>query len=86
MHNKTIAELSADLRAGKYSSVELARAFLDRIKRHNLQLNAFVTVTEDQALTDARAADARLQAGNAGPLTGHRNAIAKLEIGKHAPR
>ncbi len=70
MHNKTIAELSADLRAGKYSSVELARAFLDRIKRHNLQLNAFVTVTEDQALTDARAADARLQAGNAGPLTG----------------
>lgn len=44
----------------KVSSVELTQYFLDRIKRLNPQLNAYLTVTEDHALTQARAADQRL--------------------------
>ncbi len=70
LHNKTIAELSADLHAGEYSSEHLTRAFLARIEQFNPQLNALVTVTAEQALADARVADARLKAGTAGPLTG----------------
>ncbi len=70
MHNKTIAELSAGLRAKAYSSEELTRAYLHRIERFNPELSSFITVTEERALADARAADAVLAAGEGGPLTG----------------
>ena len=70
MHNKTIAELSRGLLEKEFSSVELTQHFLGRISRHNPQLNAFVTVTEAQALEQAKAADARIASGQAGPLTG----------------
>ncbi|MCP4700246.1 MAG: Asp-tRNA(Asn)/Glu-tRNA(Gln) amidotransferase subunit GatA [Gammaproteobacteria bacterium] len=70
MHNLTIAELSAGLRARKYSSEELTRAFLERIARFNPELNCFITVTPERALADARAADALLAKGEGGPLTG----------------
>ncbi|MFO1371220.1 MAG: Asp-tRNA(Asn)/Glu-tRNA(Gln) amidotransferase subunit GatA [Candidatus Competibacteraceae bacterium] len=70
MHEKTIAQLSAGLAAGEFSSEELVRAFLERIARFNPQLNAFITVTAESALAQARAADQRRQRGEAGPLTG----------------
>ncbi len=70
MHTKTIAELSRALHQGEFSSEELTRVFIERIKRHNGALNAYVTVTEEQALAQAREADARLKKGDAGPLTG----------------
>jgi len=70
MHNKTLAELSAALRDGEVSSSELTRHMLQRIKTHNERLNSFVTVTEQLALDQARAADERIAAGQAGPLTG----------------
>jgi aspartyl-tRNA(Asn)/glutamyl-tRNA(Gln) amidotransferase subunit A len=70
MHNKTIAELALGLRNKEFSSVELTEAFLARIRRHDATLNCFVTVTEEEALSAARAADAAIAAGNAGPLTG----------------
>jgi len=70
MHALTIAELSRKLRAREFSSEELTRALLARIERHNEPLNAFLTVTEDSALAAARAADKRLAAGDAGPVTG----------------
>ena len=70
MHNKTIAELAAGLKAGEYSSEELAQAYLARIKALDGQLNSFITVTEEQALAQARAADALIAAGKAGPITG----------------
>ncbi|MBI5463310.1 MAG: Asp-tRNA(Asn)/Glu-tRNA(Gln) amidotransferase subunit GatA [Gammaproteobacteria bacterium] len=70
MHNKTLAELAADLKAKAYSSEELTRSLLDRIARLDPQLNSFVTVTADIALTQARAADARIAAGESGPLLG----------------
>jgi len=70
MHDKSIKELSAGLAAGDFSSEELTRHYLDRIERLGAGLNAFVTVTGEQALTQARAADARLRGGDAAPLTG----------------
>ncbi|MEJ2425221.1 MAG: Asp-tRNA(Asn)/Glu-tRNA(Gln) amidotransferase subunit GatA [Candidatus Thiodiazotropha sp.] len=70
MHTKTIIELGAGLKAGDFTSVELTRHFLERIERHNGELNAYVTVTPETALQEAQAADDRLQAGQAGPLTG----------------
>jgi aspartyl-tRNA(Asn)/glutamyl-tRNA(Gln) amidotransferase subunit A len=69
LHTKTIAEISADLESGEYSSEEITRAFLARIEQH-AELNAFVTVTADSALSEARAADTERAAGEAGPLTG----------------
>ena len=70
MHNKTLAELAAGLQAKKFSSEELTQGFLGRIKQHDGKLNSFVTVTAEGALAQARAADARLAAGESGPLLG----------------
>ncbi len=70
MHKQTIAQLSAGLAAGTFSSEELTRALLERIEQFNPGLNAFITVTEDAALAQARAADERRRQGQAGPLTG----------------
>ncbi len=69
MHNKTITELAKDLRAGEYSSLELTQSYLDRIKLHQ-DLNCFITVTEEQALQSAKAADIALASGNNHLLTG----------------
>ncbi|MDX1633877.1 MAG: Asp-tRNA(Asn)/Glu-tRNA(Gln) amidotransferase subunit GatA [Marinobacter sp.] len=70
MHDKTVAELSRDLAEGRVSSVELTQHFLDRIEARDGELNSFITVTADQALADARAADERRQRGDATPWTG----------------
>ena len=70
MHEKTLAQLSADLAAGHCSSEELTTAFLQRIERFNPALNAFITVTAESSLVQARAADEQRRRGEAGPLTG----------------
>jgi len=70
MHNKTLAALSRELQAKKISSVELTQQYLQRIQQHNPQLNAFITVTEERAIAQAKAADARISAGKATALTG----------------
>jgi aspartyl-tRNA(Asn)/glutamyl-tRNA(Gln) amidotransferase subunit A len=70
MHNRSITELAAGLRAGEYSSEELTRAMLDRLASLDPKLNSVITVTEAEALQQARAADQRLGADDAGPLTG----------------
>ena len=70
MHKKSLAELSALLKSGETSSVELTRYFLNRINTLNSDLNAFVTVTETQAMAAAEAADKIIAAGEAGALTG----------------
>lgn len=69
MHNKTVSELAAGLRAKQFSSVELTHAFLARIKQHPA-LNAFITISEEHALAQAAAADQRLASGDATDLTG----------------
>jgi aspartyl-tRNA(Asn)/glutamyl-tRNA(Gln) amidotransferase subunit A len=66
-----IAELAPLLARKKVSPVELTRAMLDRIARLNPQLNAFLTVTADQALDQARRAEKELHQGRVrGPLHG----------------
>ena len=70
MIHASLTQLRTALDSGKTSSVELATLFLDRIERLNGTLNAFITVDRDRALAAARAADARIAAGEAGPLTG----------------
>ncbi len=70
LHTTTAAEIGRGLAARKFSSVEVTRHFLERIERANPALNAFVTVTTERALADAKRADARLARGEGGPLTG----------------
>ena len=70
MIEASLKDLAAALRAGTLSSVELTTLFLDRIDALNPSLNAFITVDREGALAAARAADARIAAGTAGPLTG----------------
>ena len=83
-HTNTLAELSALLQSGKVSSVELTQSFIDRIKQLDPQLNSFITMTEQQALAQAKAADERRAAGNAGPLTGipiaHKDIFCTLDV------
>ncbi len=66
----TVAAIGRALRAREISSVELTRALLARVHRSQGELNAFVTVTEEEALAAAAAADRRLAAGETGPLLG----------------
>jgi len=70
MITKTLTELSAGLKAGDFSSVELTQYYLDRIEKYGADLNAFITVTTEQALAGAKAADEKIAAGTAGVLTG----------------
>jgi len=70
MHHMTIAQLSRELANKTFSSVELTQHFIDRIKQYDPTLNSFITVTEAQALSAAKAADAVRAAGKAGILTG----------------
>ncbi|MGB5251460.1 MAG: amidase, partial [Sedimenticolaceae bacterium] len=70
MHEQSIAQLSTRLGAGEVSSTELTRHMLQRIRAHDAALNCFITVTEEAALAQAKAADERIAAGQAGPLTG----------------
>ena len=70
MHKKSLAQLSAALQAKEISSVELTQEFLARAKQYNEQTNAYITITEDLALAQAKEADARIAAGNAQALTG----------------
>src|ERR1700674_2874210 len=70
LHNLFIGELADHLSKRQLSSVELTRHFLGRIERLNPALNAFITLTAEQALKEAAAADARLGAGEFGPLLG----------------
>ncbi|HUS24021.1 MAG TPA: Asp-tRNA(Asn)/Glu-tRNA(Gln) amidotransferase subunit GatA [Candidatus Binatia bacterium] len=70
MHNLSLLELAAGLKAKTCSSVELTKHFLARIGKHDPALNSFVTVCGETALKDAAAADALLAKGQGGPLTG----------------
>jgi aspartyl-tRNA(Asn)/glutamyl-tRNA(Gln) amidotransferase subunit A len=68
--NATLTELSGALAAKQVSSVELTRSYLERIRRLNGRLNAFITVDEDYSLARAELADAARARGEGGALTG----------------
>jgi aspartyl-tRNA(Asn)/glutamyl-tRNA(Gln) amidotransferase subunit A len=68
---KSGQELAALIKSREVSPVDLVRAYLDRIEALNPGLNAFITVTADQALGRAREAEKEIAAGKyRGPLHG----------------
>jgi aspartyl-tRNA(Asn)/glutamyl-tRNA(Gln) amidotransferase subunit A len=69
LFDRSVADLGLALAERRVSAVELAQLHLDRLERHR-ELNAFLDVRPDVTLAQARAADARLARGDAGPLTG----------------
>ncbi|MDR0780956.1 MAG: Asp-tRNA(Asn)/Glu-tRNA(Gln) amidotransferase subunit GatA [Pseudomonadales bacterium] len=70
MTNHSLSAIARALKNGDYSSVELTRAYLDRIAAHGGALNAYITVTAERALAQAEAADARRAKGESQPLLG----------------
>ncbi len=70
LHELTLSELTAGLEAGDFSSVEVTEALLGRIGAADDKLNALITVTAEQALATAAAADAARAAGRGGVLNG----------------
>lgn len=66
----TIHELHDALKARRLSSVEATSAMLERISALDPRIGAFITVTTEQALAAAAAADGRIAAGDCQPLTG----------------
>jgi aspartyl-tRNA(Asn)/glutamyl-tRNA(Gln) amidotransferase subunit A len=74
LHFITISEASRLIQERKLSPVELTRAYLDRIEVIDAQLHAYITVTADLALEQARKAEAEIAAGNwRGPMHGSRS-------------
>jgi aspartyl-tRNA(Asn)/glutamyl-tRNA(Gln) amidotransferase subunit A len=66
----TLQQAADGLRDSSFTSRDLTQAHLDRITAVDDRVKAFITVTADQALDAADAADAALRDGSAGPLTG----------------
>ena len=67
----TIAELHEKLAAREVSSVEVTKAYLERISKLDKNINSYVRVTDETALKAAELADKRLADGdNVTPLTG----------------
>lgn len=66
----TVAEAAEALRSGAATSVGLVEALLQRIERHDGTIGAYLSVDREDALQQARAADARLGRGERAPLLG----------------
>ena len=70
LNELTIKEAKEGLKAKKFSSVELTKACLEQIKKYNKDLNAFITVTEKEALEQAKKADELISNDQDLPLLG----------------
>jgi len=70
MLNFSLKELSQSLEKKKFTSVELTQFFLNRVKKHNASLNAFITVDESKSLAMAVKSDQLIQSGKKSILTG----------------
>lgn len=70
MHNKTLTEIRADLASGTYSSVEVTQYFLNRIHNLDSKYNSFISICDDYALKQAKQADEKIAAKQAGAFTG----------------
>lgn len=68
LNKLTIREAAEGLRSKKFSSEELTKDCLARIKERNKELNAFITVTEEEALSSAREIDKKFSAGEKLPV------------------
>src|SRR5690606_1129813 len=69
LHDLSVAALAGRLKAGEVSAVEVAQHFLSRGEAH-AGLGAFLAMDPEVTLAQARAADARIAAGEAAPLLG----------------
>jgi aspartyl-tRNA(Asn)/glutamyl-tRNA(Gln) amidotransferase subunit A len=65
-----LTQIAAGLEAGDFSALDVTESLLARIGSNNESLNAFITVTGEQALVSAASADAARAAGEAGVLNG----------------
>ena len=71
LHNLTIREAARLIESKQLSPVELTQAFLDRIDAIDGDIKSYILVLRDEALAQARAAEAEIAAGNyRGPLHG----------------
>ncbi|MFA0811348.1 Asp-tRNA(Asn)/Glu-tRNA(Gln) amidotransferase subunit GatA [Microbulbifer epialgicus] len=70
MHQLTIAEIIRGLRSKEFSSTELTHHLLSRIQQLDSSYNSFISVTEELALNQAKAADKCLATGEAPALCG----------------
>ncbi|MBU0596562.1 Asp-tRNA(Asn)/Glu-tRNA(Gln) amidotransferase subunit GatA [Patescibacteria group bacterium] len=70
LNELTIKQAREGLDAKEFSSVELTMACLDRIKKRNKKINAFITVTEELALQEAEKADKQIKQKKQTILTG----------------
>ena len=70
MHHKTLKQLADDLRTKVVSSTELTQYFINRIRALDGSLNAFITLTEETALLQAKKADEAIAKGVTTPLLG----------------
>jgi aspartyl-tRNA(Asn)/glutamyl-tRNA(Gln) amidotransferase subunit A len=70
LHLLSLTQIAAGLEAGDFSAVDVTKSLLARINGSGESLNAFITVTAEQALTSAASADAARAAGNGGTLNG----------------
>ena len=66
----TLADARDGLKARKFSATELTKAHLSAIEQANAALNAYVLVTPEHALAQAKDSDAHLKKGDARPLEG----------------
>ena len=78
----TAHEANKGLRSRDFSSVELTNSVLERLNSVEPEMNAFITITEETALVQAKEADKRFAAGTATALTGIPMGIKDLIITK----
>ena len=70
MHHMNLAEITRGLTDKKFSSEELSKTLLKRIAEQDPKLNSFISLTEELALSQAKAADVRRANGEKGALLG----------------
>lgn len=70
LNELTIAQAKEGLQNKKFSSVDLTKSCLERIKQLNPKLNVYLTVCENEALEKAKAADETIANGAISPLLG----------------
>lgn len=71
LNQLTIVQAHRKIKSQEITATQLTQSVLDEIKKTNSDINSFITVTEDLALTQAKEIDQRIQAGEEpGKLTG----------------
>ena len=70
MFKSGLADISRSLAAGEFSSEEITTAYLARIKEKDKELNSYITICEEHALAQAKAADNNRAKGETHLLTG----------------